>query len=90
MEQQVYSLTRHLLNCGAFRHLSDGELAKLQWLLLNRNGLLVNGERMMHFWYYADFCAAGVPQFLLHQCNMVLQYAGKRAIELLPELELEA
>lgn len=90
MEQQVYSLTRHLLNSGAFNHLNDRELAKLQWLLLNHHSLQANSERMMHFWYYADFCAAGVPQFLLHQCNMLLQYAGKRTIELLPELELEA
>lgn len=85
----MYSLTRHLLNSGAFNHLSDRELTRLQWLLLQRGTTAANSDRLLHFWYYADFCAAGVPQFLLHECNMVLQHAGKRAIELLPELEAE-
>jgi hypothetical protein len=36
MEKQVIDITRNLLNSGAFNHLSDAALTRLQWLLLGR------------------------------------------------------
>ncbi|HMO34282.1 MAG TPA: hypothetical protein PKE63_02210 [Lacibacter sp.] len=90
MEQHVKGITRHLLNSGAFNHLLDAELSRMQWLLLRREAGTNADEQLMHFWYYADFYAAGVPQFLLHECNLVLQHHGKPVIDVFPQAALEA
>jgi len=83
------NLSRHLLNSGAFNHLSDGELSRIQWMLYNKRPAAGTAERLMHYWYYADFFAAGVPQFLLHECNLVLQHCGLRTLDMLVAAELE-
>jgi len=43
----------------------------------------------MHYWYVADFVATGVPQYLMHECNFMLQCRGKRGLELLVEADYE-
>jgi len=78
-------LTRDLLNSGALNHLSDTELSRVQWLLLKRNP--EQAESLMHYWYFADFLAEGVPQFLMYECNLLLQCAGKRGIDWLMEAQ---
>ncbi|MFN9115142.1 MAG: hypothetical protein ACK5XN_34210, partial [Bacteroidota bacterium] len=87
MEKQVTSLTRELLNSGAFNHLSDTELSRIPWLLLKPS--LQQAEALMHYWYVADFVATGVPQDLMHECNFMLQCRGRRGLELLVEADYE-
>jgi hypothetical protein len=87
MEKQVTFITRELLNSGAFNHLSDTELSRIQWLLLKPS--LQQAEALMHYWYVADFVATGVPQYLMHECNFMLQCRGKRGLELLVEGDYE-
>ena len=89
MEHQVINLSRHLLNSGAFNHLSDAELSRIQWMVYNKRLADGTAERLMHYWYYADFFAAGVPQFLLHECNLVLQQYGLRTLDMLMAAELD-
>jgi hypothetical protein len=91
MEKQVMALTRNLLLSGAFNHLSEANLSRLQWLLYNRrNPEQDAAERLMRFWYSGDYFAQGVPQDLLHNCNLVLQQSGKPVIDMFIAEEFEA
>ncbi|MBP6686232.1 MAG: hypothetical protein KA160_00135 [Lacibacter sp.] len=89
MEKQVMAITRNLLNSGAFNHLSDAALTRLQWLLmgqLNTN----RANQLMQYWYSGNYYSEGVPQYLFHNCNMMLLHAGKPAIDLFVADEMDA
>lgn len=89
MEKQVKVITRHLLNSGAFNHLPDGSLSRLHWLLLGHSNA-DTASQLMQYWYKGDYFSQGVPQYLLHNCNMLLIHAGKPAIDMLIETEMDA
>lgn len=80
MQKQVMAITRNLLSNGVFNHLSDAALSRMQWLLLSRNNSNVTAQ-LMQYWYSGNYFTAGVPQDLLHKCNMFLMQAGKPAID---------
>jgi hypothetical protein len=88
MQQQVMSITRNLLNSGAFNHLSDAALTRLQWLLMARNNVDTTAQ-LMKYWYSANYYTTGVPQDLLYNCNLLLMYSGKPSIDVLVMDEVE-
>ena len=89
MEKQVIDITRNLLNSGAFNHLSDAALTRLQWLLLGRANAN-RASQLMQYWYSGNYYTQGVPQYLLHSCNMLLLQAGKPAIDVFVTDETDA
>ena len=89
MEKQVIAITSNLLNSGAFNHLSDAALTRLQWLLLGRANTN-RANQLMQYWYSGNYYSQGVPQYLLHSCNMMLWQAGKPTIDVLVEDEMDA
>nr|WP_294903061.1 hypothetical protein [uncultured Lacibacter sp.] len=88
MQKQVMAITRNLLSNGVFNHLSDAALSRMQWLLLSRNNSNATTQ-LMQYWYTGNYFTAGVPQDLLHTCNMFLMHAGKPMIDLLALEEVE-
>ena len=90
MNTQIRNLTKNLLNCGAFNHLSDSEIAGIQRMLLEKKSVQVAESQLLKYWHQADFFATGVPQFLFHACNMVLYHYGHHWVEILPESEYDA
>ena len=88
MEKQVIDITRNLLNSGAFNHLSDAALTRLQWLLMGRN--TNTSAQVMQYWYSGNYFTQGVPQYLLHNCNMLLLQAGKPAIDVFVADEMDS
>ena len=88
MEKQVIDITRNLLNSGAFNHLSDAALTRLQWLLMGRN--TNTSAQVIQYWYSGNYFTQGVPQYLLHSCNMMLLQAGKPAIDVCVADEMDA
>jgi hypothetical protein len=90
MNAQIRNLTKNLLNCGAFNHLSDTEIAGIQRMIIDKRSEQKADRQLLEYWHYADFFATGVPQFLYHECNMVLGHYGHHLVEMLPESEYDA
>jgi hypothetical protein len=49
-----------------------------------------SANQLMQYWYCGNYFTQGVPQHLLHDCNLLLIHAGKPAIDVFIEEEFEA
>ncbi len=85
MKQLCISLTNELLAKGVFSHLSDDELSRLHYILMqlqlknySDNYYL---DKAIDFWYKGDFFDTITSYVLLQRINAILTSIGRPAID---------
>jgi len=91
MNQSLVDLTRELLNSGVFSHLPDNEIARLHWMILQRQREEhVPIQPLLSYWYRGDYYSSNASPRLLQQCNEYLQRMGQPLIDVYGEEFYEA